>query len=91
MIIKILQRAEDGERFAPDAFASQVGKRLPVNVGSAQKTGTVVAVEVVEDGTAFELYVELADTVEPVTFDLPPMSFRPRLHLTPPTPPWRER
>ncbi len=66
MLIELRQPAREGSLFAGDAFASQVGKQVPVTVdGVAGGEGTVRSVRVVEDGTAALLTVEVDDRCVP--------------------------
>lgn len=62
--VKLRMPAPDGETFAPTAFDSQIGKRLPTAGGM----GELIAAEVTGDGRAAELTIELdaaaSDTVQ---------------------------
>ena len=61
------QPAPVGGTFASDAFASQVGKSVPLNVGSSHTpTCTIVAVNVADDGSHVELTLEVPDSVAQV-------------------------
>lgn len=61
MRIKFRQAAGEGTRFASDAFAGQEGRTVPVRDenGAPLGEGTVVRVDVVEDGRAAELTLDI--------------------------------
>ena len=49
------------ERFAPGAFDSQVGKRVPVKIGDfSLGSATVTAVEISDDGRTAWLELDMA-------------------------------
>lgn len=62
--IKLRTPAPDGETFAPTAFDSQIGKRIPTAGGM----GELIAAQVTGDGRAADLTIELdaaaSETVE---------------------------
>ena len=60
MIIKIVQQAPVGERFAPNEFFSQLGQQVPVDV-EGYDTALLVSVDVAADGSSAELGVVLND------------------------------
>lgn len=51
----------DGERFAPNAFAKQVGKRITIRDGDKKVRGRLLSAAVNEDGEAARLVMEVAD------------------------------
>lgn len=54
------QPAPAGEIFTADAFDSQIGKQLPVNIeGSEPKTGRLIAAQVADDGQSVELTIDV--------------------------------
>jgi hypothetical protein len=54
------QPAPDGATFASDAFDSQVGREIPVNVeGSEATTGRLIAARVADDGKSVELQLDV--------------------------------
>lgn len=60
MKTKFTQPAPDGSTFTPDAFDSQIGKEIPVNIeGQQQRRGRVVAAEVSPDGQSVELTLDI--------------------------------
>lgn len=61
--------AADGERFAPDAFANQIGHRTTVRAGDQTREAIVLRAEVAVDGRTAEVTVD-ADLSEFVP--LPP-------------------
>ena len=65
--VKYTQPAPSGEVFAPDAFASQVGKTIPLTLeGSpAERDCKLVAAEVSDDGTSVEFTLEVDDDAFP--------------------------
>jgi hypothetical protein len=55
-----------GERFAHDAFDSQVGRTVPFRIEGADATeATVVGAKVSDDGTSVTLTLEVPDDVLP--------------------------
>lgn len=60
--------AAPGERFAHDAFDSQVGHTVPLRIeGSSDAAeATVVAAEVSDDGTAVTLTLDVPDGTIPM-------------------------
>lgn len=77
MRYKIGMRAEGGERYAPGAFAHNIGKPVRVNINtkglSYPVAGLLVDARVTDGGRAAELTVEIASTGRPCT----PMPTRP--------------
>lgn len=64
--IQVEQPASDGSTFAPDAFASQIGKTVRLNIeGAPASECKVVAAEVAEDGASVVLTLEVPDDVMP--------------------------
>ncbi|MFC4117329.1 hypothetical protein [Nonomuraea zeae] len=62
---QIEKHAEPGDRFAPGAFDSQIGKQIPVIIAEqVSLLGTLVAADVTDDGRSVTLTV---DTLIPVT------------------------
>lgn len=66
--LSISQPAAPNERFAANAFDSQVGSTVPLRIeGSSEAAqATVVAAEVSDDGGAVTLTLEVPDGVIPV-------------------------
>lgn len=76
--VKYSQPAPPGERFAPDAFASQIGKTVPLTLeGSpAERDCKVLGAEVSEDGTSVEMTFEVdADAFPPSVYAANSFSF----------------
>jgi hypothetical protein len=67
--IKYVQPAAPGEMFAPDAFASQIGKTLPLSLEGdpTERDCKLVGATVSEDGTSVELTLEVDDLPAPQT------------------------
>jgi len=66
MVITMVLQAKPSERFAGDAFAENIGRRLRVNVpGYRTGFGTVLDVKVADDGRTAEMSVEC--TIPPDT------------------------
>lgn len=65
MRLSVVQKADEHERFARDAFDSQIGKTIQVSLGSQTRSGTLVAAEVRPDGRSVALTVEVAATALP--------------------------
>lgn len=65
--IKVEQSAEPGTTFARDAFDSQIGKTVPMNVeGRAVDGGCkLVGAEVADDGRSVSLTLEVPDGALP--------------------------
>lgn len=64
--VNISEPAAPGERFAHDAFDSQVGRTVPLRVeGSPNAEATVVAAEVSDDGRAVTLTLDVPDGLLP--------------------------
>ncbi len=64
MKITLTQRADEHERYAPDAFASQIGKRVPLTIGDPPTSVgdcLVVGAEVTDDGTTVAITYELPE------------------------------
>jgi hypothetical protein len=61
--VKFVQPAPPGEMFAPDVFASQIGKTVPLTLEGdpAERDCVVVGAAVSEDGTSVELTLEVDD------------------------------
>jgi hypothetical protein len=57
--LKLVQPAAAGERFAPTAWDSQIGKRIPFSVGERRTRCTLVAAQVAEDGLSVELTIDV--------------------------------
>jgi hypothetical protein len=58
----IEQQAGPGNRFAPDAFASQIGKQIPVEVRPGERVqGAIRSADVSTDGTSARIQVEIPD------------------------------
>lgn len=76
--IEVEQPAEPGATFAPDAFAGQIGKTVPLTIeGRAADGGCkVVGAQVADDGSSVSLTLEVADdalpqpTITPGSFSL---------------------
>jgi len=58
MKLKIVQRAEPNERFAPTAFDGQIGKTIPLRIGERTTPCKLVAASVADDGLSVELTIE---------------------------------
>lgn len=65
--LSIQQPAAPGERFAHDAFDSQVGRTVPLHIEGSPDAAeaTVVAAEVSDDGTAVKLTLDVPDGLIP--------------------------
>jgi hypothetical protein len=62
MRIQVVQRAEEHTVYAKNAFASQVGKEMPVTVaGQPIGTGKLLAAQVSDDGADVSLTFEVPD------------------------------
>ncbi|MFJ3826227.1 hypothetical protein [Streptomyces nodosus] len=59
MKMTVEQPAGDGERFAPDAFDSQVGQEVPVKTPDGTKTGRVTGARVAADGQSVEIELDV--------------------------------
>jgi hypothetical protein len=59
MIHTIIQRAEPGTRFGPNAFDDQIGQPVPVTIGRVTLLGTLVAAEVIQEGQAAYLDIDV--------------------------------
>lgn len=64
MRIKIVQRAELGERYARSAWDSQVGKTVPFRIGERSASCRLLAAAVSDDGDSVELTIE-TDAIGP--------------------------
>jgi hypothetical protein len=53
--------AKDPERFAHDAFRHNLGKEINVRMGEDMTAGTVLGVDVIDEGTAAVLMIEIPD------------------------------
>lgn len=53
--------AGPGNTFSPTAFDRQVGEAVTVQAATGDMEGTILAAEVVEDGAAVEVTVEVPD------------------------------
>ena len=77
MRVKIGMRAPDDERYAPGAFAANIGKPIRVNMGARglkyPAAGVLVAAQVVDGGRGAELTIDIPATGRPC----PPMPMRP--------------
>ena len=71
MRIGLTQRADEHERYAPDAWAGNIGKEIPVHVGSITTTGKLVSAVVAEDGRSVVLTVEVEAALPEMTRDTP--------------------
>lgn len=68
------QPAPEGARFAPDAFAAQVGTAVPFTVsGQPHGEATVVAAEVAADGSSVRLTFE-SPAALPIGFRVTPQA-----------------
>jgi len=57
------QPAPDGSNFSADAFDSQIGKEIPVNVGRSQPVrGVILSAVVADDGRSAEITIDAPDT-----------------------------
>jgi hypothetical protein len=65
--VQFNQSADPGSRFAPDAFDSQIGKTVPMNIGGRPIEGgcKILAVEVTDDGTSAKFIAEVPDEALP--------------------------
>lgn len=64
MRLHVAQRAMPGAVFAPDAFAAQVGRSVPLRDEDGATTGqvaTIVSAEVVDEGRTVALVLEVPD------------------------------
>jgi len=59
MKMTFVKHARPGERFAKDAFDSQVGLPIPVNTTSGKKPGRLLAANVSEGGKSVTLTIEV--------------------------------
>ena len=58
--VTFTQPAEPGTQFAPDAFGSQIGRNVPVNIeGHEIDGGKILAAQVADDGKSVDLTVEV--------------------------------
>lgn len=65
--VKTVEHAPQGTAWAPDAFAGNVGKTIPVNTPAGPQEGRVVACVVADDGRSVEFTLDLpADALGPV-------------------------
>ena len=68
----IEQQAGPGNQFGPNAFASQVGKHIPVEVRPGERVqGAIRSAEVSDDGTSARIQVEIPDDAGTPAFSLP--------------------
>jgi hypothetical protein len=73
MRLRIRQRAGEHERFALDAFASQVGKTIRFNLDEDHSTAaSVAAADVVDGGLAVLLTLDVPDDAIPMDHPLRP-------------------
>lgn len=59
MKLKLRWPAEEGMRYDWRAFDSQIGEEIPVKLGGKTLTGLVREVEVADDGSYFDLTIEV--------------------------------
>ena len=59
MRFTITEPAEPQTVFAADAFDNQIGKTIPITIGTTQTDGKLVAATVADDGRSVELTVEV--------------------------------
>lgn len=57
--ITFTHRLPDGERFAPDAWAGNIGKLVPVKVGNKRLEGIVRHAIVADDGLSVVITIEV--------------------------------
>jgi hypothetical protein len=57
--VTIIDHAKPGDVYAPTAFDSQIGKSIPVIIGDRSEPGILVAAEVVSEGRAVKLTLEI--------------------------------
>lgn len=66
MIITVWHPAAEGERFAPDAFAGQIGQETAYRAADGTASlARVVAAEVVDGGAGVNLTIDVPDLVLP--------------------------
>jgi len=65
--VKYVQPAPSGGTFAPDAFAHQIGRTLPLTLegSSAERDCVLVAAQVSGDGQSVEFTLEVDDDAFP--------------------------
>lgn len=62
MIFTFENRPGEDGRFAANAFASQIGKEIDITADPLEGvTGTILSVDVSEDGTAASITVQIPD------------------------------
>lgn len=67
MRIRYRDEAPANSVFAPDAFASQVGKEVPLHVGFEPRgTAQLISARVAADGLSAELEIDTSDHVAEV-------------------------
>jgi hypothetical protein len=60
-------RTAEGERFAPGAFASRIGKLVPITMEDATiATARILSIDVSSDGSAVSVTYEITDVYPPV-------------------------
>lgn len=76
--IEVEQPAEPGTTFALDAFDSQIGRTVPMNIAGRAVDGgcKVVAAEVADDGRSVSLTLEVPDGALPQPVTRGAFSFR---------------
>lgn len=65
--VNISEPAAPGERFAPDAFDTQVGRTVPFRIEGSPDVAeaTLLAAEVSDDGTSVTLTLDVPDGTIP--------------------------
>lgn len=69
-LLKVVQEAPKHHTFTSEAFTSQIGKVVPLDVAGRTYNSTVVSAEVSEDGSSATVTFEVPDGL----FSMPPMS-----------------
>jgi hypothetical protein len=55
------QPADPGTEFAPDCFAGNVGKQVPMDLGGRTVTATITAVKTSDSGRSVDITYEIPD------------------------------
>lgn len=74
--MKFDQPAPDDGQFAMDAFASQIGKEIRVNLPDGSRQGRILAAKVAGDGRSVEFDLEVPGDLQFETTGYAPDTFR---------------